>query len=141
MPPPGGYRPIVWEKIPAKTICTAPRLFGGLAISTMIGAIGYYFTFNKMQALGLEEVDARIAIEPILQAERDREFLKQIKKNIAAEKELMKNVPGWEEGTCYGEPIYKTVEYDPVFHQSLYEYYVHSRPYAYYYRHWIRFRQ
>lgn len=32
-----------------------------------------------------------------------------MKKNLALEKDLMKNVPGWKAGTWYGEPIYFTL--------------------------------
>lgn len=44
----------------------------------------------------------------MLIAERDREYLKQVKRNRDEEAELMKNVPGWVVGTYYGEPIFKT---------------------------------
>lgn len=39
---------------------------------------------------------ARLAVYPMLLAERDREYLKQLRKNRDAEAELMKDVPGWE---------------------------------------------
>lgn len=69
---------------------------------------------------------ASMAIYPMLLAERDRAYLKQIRRNRDEEKELMKNVEGWKTGTWYGEPLYKTVPQDqwvdPLFH----DYYVHS---------------
>ena len=40
-------------------------------------------------------------------AERDREFLKQLRKNRDAEEKLMKDVEGWEVGTFYGHKVYK----------------------------------
>jgi NADH dehydrogenase (ubiquinone) 1 alpha subcomplex subunit 13 len=45
---------------------------------------------------------------PLFIAERDREFLKQVRRNRDEEAKVMKNVPGWVVGTWYGEPIYKT---------------------------------
>ena len=50
----------------------------------------------------------KLAMMPCLIAERDREYLKQIRRNRDTEAELMKNVPGWVVGTWYGEKIYKT---------------------------------
>jgi NADH dehydrogenase (ubiquinone) 1 alpha subcomplex subunit 13 len=45
----------------------------------------------------------------MLLAERDRGYIKQLKLNRDAEEDLMKDVEGWEVGTWFGEPIYKTV--------------------------------
>lgn len=56
----------------------------------------------------------RLALYPLLFAERDREFLKQIRRNRDEEAKLMKNVPGWKVGTWYGEPIFKTVAKDTL---------------------------
>lgn len=39
---------------------------------------------------------AKMAIYPMLLAERDREYLKQLRRNRDAEAELMRDVPGWE---------------------------------------------
>merc|ERR1719312_2168131 len=50
-----------------------------------------------------------LALTPLLLAERDREYLKQCRRNRDAETELMKDVEGWEVGTWYGHPVYKTV--------------------------------
>merc|ERR1712024_54979 len=45
---------------------------------------------------------------PLMLAERDREYLKQCRRNRDAEAKLMGNEEGWEVGTWYGHPIYKT---------------------------------
>lgn len=55
-------------------------------------------------------------------------FLKQIKRNMAEEKELMKNYPGWKVGTYLGEPIYKTVPEDEFIEPGHIEYFIHSHP-------------
>lgn len=57
---------------------------------------------------------AKISLLPLLFAERDREFLKQLRINRDEEAKLMKNVPGWEVGTWYGEPIFKTLPKDEL---------------------------
>ena len=50
---------------------------------------------------------ASLAITPLMLAERDREFLKQLRKNRDAEEKLMADVEGWEVGTFYGHKVYK----------------------------------
>merc|ERR1712025_1458483 len=51
---------------------------------------------------------ATLALTPMMLAERDREYLKQCRRNRDAEAKLMANEEGWEVGTWYGHPIYKT---------------------------------
>lgn len=54
------------------------------------------------------------------------------------EADLMKNVPAWEVGTFFGEPIYHTIPKDEFVNPSLNELVVHSdtRKYeAHMYRH------
>ena len=41
-------------------------------------------------------------------AERDRAFLKQLRLNREYEAELMKDVPGWEVGTWFGQKVFAT---------------------------------
>ena len=55
----------------------------------------------------VEMKSASLAITPLMLAERDREFLKQLRKNRDAEEKLMKDVEGWEVGTFYGHKVYK----------------------------------
>lgn len=68
----------------------------------------------------------RHAIQPLLIAERDREYLKQLRRNRTEETSLMADVKGWKVGTWFGEPVYKTtsgmdVLNDPIFK----EFYAH----------------
>lgn len=44
----------------------------------------------------IEMRSARIALHPLLLAERDREYLKQLRRNRDEEAKLMANVKGWE---------------------------------------------
>lgn len=55
-------------------------------------------------------------------------FLKQVKRNIAEEKDLMKDYPGWKVGTYLGKPIYKTVPEDEFIEPDHLEYFIHSHP-------------
>ncbi|KAG8257092.1 GRIM-19 protein [Homalodisca vitripennis] len=74
----------------------------------------------------IEQRSSVHAIVPLLLAERDRAFLKQLRVNRDREAELMKNVEGWETGTLYGEPIYKTVSEDTLIEPRLREWYIHN---------------
>lgn len=98
---------------------------GYIAMTT--GAIYLYF-LNRKQ-LRMEEIEHRSAnnaIFPLLLAERDREYLKQLRRNRDEEADLMKNVKGWEVGTYYGDSIYKTLPDDFLIQPDYFEYYVHA---------------
>ena len=74
-------------------------------------------------------------------AERDREYLRQLRKNRDYEAELMKDVPGWEVGTWFGQKVYKTTPDNELDRVSKLEFYAGARPYyakvEQYYKHWI----
>lgn len=74
----------------------------------------YYLTNKKVERDSVEMRSGRLALYPLLHAERDREFLKQLRLNRDEEARLMKNVPGWKVGTWYGEPIFKTIPKDTL---------------------------
>jgi hypothetical protein len=50
-------------------------------------------------------------------------FLKQLRRNRDEEAKLMANVPGWEVGTWYGEPVYKTLPPDTLVVPNIFEFY------------------
>ena len=50
----------------------------------------------------------RLVMEPVLLAERDREYLRQLRRNRDWEKELMKDVPGWVVGTWLGQKAFNS---------------------------------
>lgn len=78
----------------------------------------------------MERVELRsseLAIEPLMLAERDREFLKQCRRNRDAETELMKDVEGWEVGTWYGHKVYKTIG-DKWIDPDINDFYGHCSP-------------
>ena len=43
-----------------------------------------------------------------------REYLKQLRRNRDCERELMSDVEGWEVGTYFGQPLYKTLGDDEI---------------------------
>ncbi|KAF7267591.1 hypothetical protein GWI33_019203 [Rhynchophorus ferrugineus] len=108
MPPPGGYRPISFKRVPAK------GLFNG-------------YTLFAVHHRELESKGASLAIYPLLLAERDRAYLKQLRRNREEERELMKNVPGWKVGTWYGEPIYKLAKPDTLIEPGTFDYLAHVK--------------
>ena len=65
----------------------------------------------------------------MLKAESDRLLLWQLRRNRDDENSLMKNVPGWETGTWFGEPVFKT---NKNFHIWIdpcsFEVYSHAKP-------------
>lgn len=88
----------------------------------------YLFYLNNKQ-IHMNEIEQRsacLALFPLLYAERDREFLKQLRRNRNEEAELMKNVEGWKVGTWYGEKIYNTLPDDTLVEPQIFEYYAHS---------------
>ncbi|XP_014281791.1 NADH dehydrogenase [ubiquinone] 1 alpha subcomplex subunit 13 [Halyomorpha halys] len=127
MPPPGGFKPLKYARIPAKTYFSAPA-FIAANIAVSAGALYLYFINHKRHERDLIEMKSSIlAITPLLVAERDREFLKQCRRNRDAEEQLMGNVEGWEVGKWKGEPIYKTVPEDTFIRPNAMEYFVHTK--------------
>lgn len=89
-------------------------LFKGYLGITIGGMYVYYLNYKMVERNNIEMRSGRIALYPLLFAERDRAFLKQFKMNRDEERKLMKNVPGWQVGTWYGEPIFKTLPKDTL---------------------------
>ncbi|KAF5278650.1 hypothetical protein FQA39_LY00692 [Lamprigera yunnana] len=126
LPPEGGYKPINFQRNPARTVISAPGMILGYFGITGISCFLFYLNNKRIHRLDLERRSAEFAIKPLLMAERDREYLKQLRRNRDAERELMKNVEGWKVGTYYGEPIYKTLPDDSLIEPRIGEYYVHG---------------
>ncbi|GIX73154.1 complex I-B16.6 [Caerostris darwini] len=127
MPPKGGFAGITWERVPLKKPWSGVKIFAAWAVITAASYRIYVESIKLRKRLRRENEELTVALEPLLMAERDRMFLKQLNKNREEEKDLMKNVPDWEVGTWYGEPIFKTVGDRMVSPHSL-EYYAHANP-------------
>ena len=86
-----------------------------LFVGVSAGAAYLYFLNHRQhERETIEMRSGKLALYPLLFAERDREYLKQVRRNRDEETELMKNVPGWKVGTWYGEPIFKTLPKDKL---------------------------
>lgn len=75
---------------------TGFTMIGTYIACTAAGLVVYYLTAKKVKRDEIEMRSAQNVIFPLLIAERDREFLRQLRRNRDEEAELMKNVPGWE---------------------------------------------
>ncbi|XP_023706368.1 NADH dehydrogenase [ubiquinone] 1 alpha subcomplex subunit 13 [Cryptotermes secundus] len=126
MPPEGGYNPINYARIPAKKYFSGSTMILGYLAVTAVSGYVYYLTWKKVRQDQIEMRSARLALQPLLTAERDREFLNQLRRNRDEEAKLMANVPGWEVGTWYGEPVYKTLPPDTLVTPYIYEFYAHA---------------
>jgi len=125
LPPPGGYKPVQFNRIPARQFLNTYAMFGGVIAIMAFGTWAFKFQWKRNRRLDLERRSAEYALLPLLMAEKDRAYLKQLRKNRDEEERLMANVPGWVVGTLWGEPVYKTVG-DKWMDQSLVEYYSHT---------------
>lgn len=108
MPPEGGYNPINVKRVPLKPMLNAKWLIGGYLAITGAALYVFYLTEKEIIRDQVEMRSCRNVMLPVLIAERDRRYLKQLRRNRDDEAKLMANVPGWVVGTWYGEPIYKT---------------------------------
>ncbi|XP_049871553.1 NADH dehydrogenase [ubiquinone] 1 alpha subcomplex subunit 13 [Pectinophora gossypiella] len=128
LPPQGGYQPIPYKRVPAKTFFSGYTMFAGYLGMTAGALYLYYLNYKEIKKHEIEMRSSKMAIYPMLLAERDRAYLKQLRKNRDAEAELMKDVPGWEVGTFYGERVYKLLPPDTLVEPIFHEYYAHSEP-------------
>lgn len=104
MPPPGGYAPIDYKRNLPKRGLTGYSMFG-IGIGMMLFGYWRIFKWNReRRRLQIEDLEARIAIMPLLQAEQDRITLKMLRENLEEEAIIMKDVPGWK----VGESVFHT---------------------------------
>merc|ERR1719378_460811 len=113
------------RRIPARSVLNAPLIYGGLFASMAYGAWSYKRGMRVVRKQEIEMKSASLAMEPLMLAERDREYLKQLRRNRDAEEKLMKDVEGWEVGTFYGHKVYKTIG-DKLPDVMYDEFYVHT---------------
>jgi len=121
MPPKGGYKAFQWAKVPGKKPLSGYATFGIIAGVAATAWVGYIFEQKAKKKVMIEMNDGRIALAPLLLAEEQRAYLKQLRANRDEENELMKNVPGWKTGTLYGEQVYENLNQRfPVVHPEDY---------------------
>merc|ERR1712088_1015839 len=125
LPPKGGYAPINYKRIPARQVLNGPLIYAGLFGSMAYGYWQYKRGIKVVRKQEIEMKSAGLALIPLTLAERDREFLKQLRRNRDAEEKLMADVEGWEVGTFYGHKVYKTIG-DQLPMVSFDEFYIHT---------------
>ena len=133
LPPQGGYKPIWFKRVPTKTLFSGKQLIGGYFAVSAVAIYVYHLTCKEVHQDKIEMRSAKNVIFTLCLAERDREYMKQLRRNRDSEAALMANVPGWVVGTWYGEPIYKTKPATEWLEPMAREFYVHA-PYKDYAR-------
>ncbi|KAK4291211.1 hypothetical protein Pmani_028675 [Petrolisthes manimaculis] len=126
LPPKGGYAPINFTRIPARSYFSGYQLFAGYAVVTAFAGYVYFRTYRQIRNEEIEMRSGQMAIQPMLIAERDREFLKQMRRNRVEEEKLMSGVEGWEVGKFYSEPIYKTLPDNKFMDPIVQEFFAHG---------------
>ncbi|XP_051265878.1 NADH dehydrogenase [ubiquinone] 1 alpha subcomplex subunit 13 [Dicentrarchus labrax] len=104
MPPPGGYDSFDFKRNLPKRGLSGYSMFG-IGIGIMMFGYWRLFKWNReRRRLQIEDMEARIALMPLLQAEEDRRVLRMMRENLEEEAVLMKDVPGWK----VGESVFHT---------------------------------
>uniref|UniRef100_A0A8C9QJ67 NADH dehydrogenase [ubiquinone] 1 alpha subcomplex subunit 13 n=1 Tax=Spermophilus dauricus TaxID=99837 RepID=A0A8C9QJ67_SPEDA len=70
----------------------------------LIGYWGMMKWNRERRRLQIEDLEARIALMPLFQAERDRRILQMLRENLEEEAIIMKDVPDWK----VGESVFHT---------------------------------
>ncbi|XP_052658566.1 NADH dehydrogenase [ubiquinone] 1 alpha subcomplex subunit 13 [Harpia harpyja] len=116
MAPPGGYGPIDYKRHLPRRGISGYGLFA-LGIGSLL--LGYYTIVKwnrERRRLLIEDLEARIALMPLLQAESDRRTLRLLRQNLDEEAKIMKDVPGWK----VGESLFHTNRWVPPTLDELY---------------------
>ncbi|KAL6104443.1 NADH dehydrogenase [ubiquinone] 1 alpha subcomplex subunit 13 [Pungitius pungitius] len=104
MPPAGGYASFDYKRNLPKRGLSGYSMFG-IGIGIMVFGYWRLFRWNReRRRLQIEEMEARIALMPLLQAEHDRRSLRMLRENLEEEAIIMKDVPGWK----VGEKVFNT---------------------------------
>ncbi|KAJ3797963.1 hypothetical protein GGU11DRAFT_31436 [Lentinula aff. detonsa] len=135
MPPPGGFEAVKYKRNLPFRGPGAVVILGGVAA---ISAFGFYrygqgalekslilggtftgpyswrqsFTNLDNRELQREKAWSRIHLVPLLMAEGDRDAYRRQQAALAREKEIMKDVEGWETGkSIYNNPKYASPQF------------------------------
>ncbi|GAA5823683.1 hypothetical protein JCM5353_005103 [Sporobolomyces roseus] len=109
LPPSGGFNPIKYKRnLPTKGPGGA-IIFGTVFAVCTFGFWRVGLGNLEKRELQREKVWSRIHITPLLLAESDRDVYRREQAALAREKEIMKDVPGWEAG----KSSYHSKRYQP----------------------------
>ena len=103
-----------WKAVPPKRWLSNKMLAGGLLLAFVYSAFENRKARRRMANVEVGNYDARIAMEPFIEAERDRRFLIMLHNNRELEKKIMADVPGWVPGTLYGRPYFQSLDKDKL---------------------------
>ncbi|KAH8925687.1 GRIM-19 [Atractiella rhizophila] len=98
MPPPGGFEPVRYKRsLPIR----GPS--GAVIFASVLGlcTFGFYRVYHgnlEKKELNREKAWSRIHLIPMLLAEQDRDLYRREVAALEREKEIMKDVEGWEPG-------------------------------------------
>uniref|UniRef100_F1LZC5 NADH dehydrogenase [ubiquinone] 1 alpha subcomplex subunit 13 n=1 Tax=Rattus norvegicus TaxID=10116 RepID=F1LZC5_RAT len=117
MPPPRGYGPIDYKRnLPRRRGLSGYSMFA-LGIGALIFGYWRIMRWNReRRRLLIEDLEARIALMPLLQAEKDRRTLQILRENLEEEAIIMKDVPNWK----VGESMFHTTRWVPPLIGELY---------------------
>ncbi|KAI3616425.1 nadh dehydrogenase 1 alpha subcomplex subunit 13 [Moniliophthora roreri] len=111
MPPPGGFEAIKYKRNLPFRGPGGLVILGGVAAVTAFGFYRYGQGALERRELQREKVWSRIHLVPLLMAEGDRDAYRRQQAALAREREIMKDVNGWEAGkSIYNNPKYATPE-------------------------------
>lgn len=125
LPPEGGYKPIYFKRVPTQSWMKGWQWIAAYIATSTVALTAHYYNYKKLTKEEIEMRSSKNVIRCVLYAERDREYLKQLRRNRDEEAKLMANVEGWKVGTWYGEPIFKTLPKDKWLDPSAEEFYAH----------------
>ncbi|EGO02024.1 B16.6 subunit of GRIM-19, NADH:ubiquinone oxidoreductase [Serpula lacrymans var. lacrymans S7.3] len=111
MPPPGGFEAVKYKRnLPFR----GPSGLVILGAVTAVCAYGFYRVGKgnlEKRELQREKVWSRIHLVPLLLAEGDRDAYRREVAAVEREKEIMKDVKGWEPGkSVYNNARYRSAE-------------------------------
>ncbi|XP_053558899.1 NADH dehydrogenase [ubiquinone] 1 alpha subcomplex subunit 13 [Bombina bombina] len=98
MPPTGGYGPVDYKRSMPRRGLSGYSMFG-LGVGVLLFGYWRIFKWNReRRRLLIEDLETRVALLPLLQAEQDRRVLRLLRENLEEEAIIMKDVPGWKVG-------------------------------------------
>lgn len=107
MPPPGGYGPIDYKRNLPRRGLSGYSMFA-VGIGTLLFGYWSMMKWNReRRRLQIEDFEARIALMPLFQAEKDRRVLQMLRENLEEEAIIMKDVPDWK----VGESVFHTTRW------------------------------
>jgi len=137
MPPAGGYSALNWKKTVRPKGSSGVFWFGAYIGYTVIMYSWWKYFHKFYKRTEFETTECRIAAEPFLLAEGDRNMLKAMWINREEERELMKDVPNWIVGTWYGEKVFNDMS--RMTYPTRAEMYAHCDPKELHKRTWEKY--